>query len=103
MAFFICDAKLHLHCNVLIMAITQIPTLDEVLKDYCKIAIQPTSEDSEAEKQEKNIRNFVLNLQRDSVDKDCIYDGLDKLNPLIGFPLTFYQDSVLPFDDARKT
>ena len=53
MAFFICDAKLHLHCNVLIMAITQIPTLDEVLKDYCKIAIQPTSEDSEAEKQEK--------------------------------------------------
>jgi hypothetical protein len=78
------------------MTTAQIPTIADVLNHtYCKLAIGPTFANSEPE--ERHVRNFVLNLQREGADNDSIYDCLAELNPLLGCPLAFYQDIVLPY------
>jgi hypothetical protein len=83
------------------MTTAQIPTLADVLNTYCKLAIGPTFANSEPE--ERRVRNFVLNLQREGVDNDWVYDCLTELNPLLGCPLAFYQEIVLHYDEASKT
>jgi hypothetical protein len=85
------------------MTTTRTPTLDEVLNAYCKFAVRPRYKDSRSKKrQELIVHNFVLNLRRDGADNDHIYDRLAEMNPLLGCPLTFYQEIVLPFDDVSK-
>jgi hypothetical protein len=84
------------------MTTTRTPTFDEVLNAYCKFAIRTTFEESESKEQEQTIRCIVKNLQRNDAENERIYELLAEMNPLLGCPLTFYQDSVLPFDDAIK-
>ena len=62
------------------------PTLSDVINVYIKFVIEPTSEDSQTE--EKRIRNFVLNLQREGTDNLTIYELVESMNPHFGSPIT---------------
>ena len=73
------------------------PTLSDVINVYIKFVIEPTSEDSQTE--EKRIRNFVLNLQREGTDNLTIYELVESMNPHFGSPITFYECNYLEVEN----
>ena len=54
------------------------------------------------EQMETAIRNYVVNLQRENTSEGTIYELLAEMNPLLGNPLTFYEEFVMKYDDSYK-
>ena len=54
------------------------------------------------EELEKAIRSYVVNLQRENTSESEIYDLLAGMNPVLGCPLTFYEEFVMKYDESYK-
>jgi hypothetical protein len=70
------------------MMVTHTPFFAELLDAVCKLAIAPSIVHP-AEMKERVIRNFVLNLQRDSADNAIIYDRFTEMSPVPICPLIY--------------
>ena len=42
-------------------------------------------------------------MQQQEASDDEIYEGMNKMYNEIGFPLKFYEDTTLPFEDTSGT
>jgi hypothetical protein len=43
-----------------------------------------------------------VNLQRENTSESEIFELLDEMNPLLGNPLTFYEEFVMKYDESYK-
>ena len=46
------------------------------------------------------MRDYVLSMQQKQESDDDIYEVLNKMCNYIGFPLKFYEDTILSFEDT---
>ena len=46
------------------------------------------------------VRVYLLSMQQQQVSDDEIYEGMNKMCNDIGYPLKFYEDTILPFEDT---
>ena len=46
------------------------------------------------------MRAYVLSMKKQQASDDEIYEGLNKMCNEYGFPLKFYKDKILPFEDT---
>ena len=79
------------------------PALSDVLNSYIRHVVQEFyPEPAEHEQIETVIRSYVANLQRENTSKNKIYELLADLHPLLGNPLTFYEEFVMKYDESYK-
>ena len=72
------------------------PSSCDVIYIYCKAALPAVKNQEEIE---RSVRACVLSMQQQKSSDDEIYEGLNKMCNEIGFPLKFYKDTILPFED----
>ena len=46
------------------------------------------------------VRAYLLSMQQQQVSDDEIYEGMNKMCNEIRFPLKFYENTILPFEDT---
>jgi hypothetical protein len=79
------------------------PPFSDVLNSYMVHVVRVFHPDPAVhELMETAIRNYVVNLQRENTSEGMIYDLLEEMNPLLGNPLTFYEEFVMKYDDSYK-
>jgi hypothetical protein len=83
--------------------ITRTPPFTDVLNSHMLHVVRVFyPETAVHEQMETAIRNYVVNLQRENTSEGTMYDLLAEMNPLLGNPLTFYEEFVMKYDDATK-
>ena len=79
------------------------PPFADVLNSYMRHVVRVFHpEPAVHEQMETAIRNYVVNLQRENTSEGTIYELLAEMNPLLGNPLTFYEEFVMKYDDSYK-
>jgi hypothetical protein len=79
------------------------PALADVLNSYIRHVVQEFyPEPAEHEQMERVIRSYVANLHRENTSENKIYELLAELHPLLGNPLTFYEEFVMKYDKSYK-
>jgi HPt (histidine-containing phosphotransfer) domain-containing protein len=52
---------------------------------------------------EKAMRSYTVELQRENKsESQILYELLAKMNPVLGDPLTFYEEFVIKYDESYK-
>ncbi len=72
------------------------PPFDDVLNSYMNHVVQEFyPEPAEFEQIKNVIHSYISNLRRENTSEIKIYEQLEELNPLLGNPLTFYEELSL--------
>ena len=79
------------------MAPSSKPPLCDIIYVHCK-ALLPAVENQE--EVERSVRDYVVSMQQQQSSDDKIYEGLKKIFNNIGYPLKFYEYTILPFEDT---
>ena len=79
------------------MAPSSKPPLCDVIYVYCEAALPVVKDQEEVE---RSVHAYVLSMQQQQASDDEIYEGLNKMYNEIGCPFKFYEDAILPFEDA---
>ena len=79
------------------------PPFADVLKSYIKHVVHEFYPGPvEYEQIENVINSYVSNLRRENTSETKIYELLEELNPLLGNPLTFYEEFVINYDKSYR-
>jgi hypothetical protein len=79
------------------------PPISDVLNSYMRHVVRVFYPDPAVHEQiETAICKYVVNLQQDNTSEGMIYELLAETNPLLGNPLTFYEEFVMKYDDSYK-
>jgi hypothetical protein len=79
------------------------PPLADVLNTYIRHVVREVYPEQDLHKGlEKAIRSYTVELQRKNKSESEIYKLLDEMNPVLGNPLTFYEEFVMKYDESYK-
>ena len=79
------------------------PPFADVLNSYMRHVVREFyPEPAVHEQLEKAMRSYIVNLQRENTSESEIFELLDEMHPLLGNPLTFYEEFVMKYDESYK-